>query len=151
MAGTGLASVEDILCRIDNLLSLVEEVPGPDLTSVDGGTVEAARNALQAEQDRARLFGADMFPNPGWAILLHLFVAGAEGEEVDSGALCAAAGVPDTVALRHLAVMVAAKLVTRRPHSNNPGATYLTLTPAGETALSDYFSRTPGARDAVAA
>jgi DNA-binding MarR family transcriptional regulator len=151
MSGTGLATIEDILRRIDNLLRIVDEVPAPDLSGVDGGIVEAARKALQAEQDRARLFGADMFPNPGWAILLHLFVAASEGHELDGDALSAAAGVPQPVALRHLATLVSAKLVRRQPHPDRPDATYLTLAPAGERALYEYLGRTPTNVDAAAA
>ena len=148
-----LASIEDILCRIDNLLRIVDEVPSADLQLKGAGAemVDAAARALKAEQERAEFFGPDMFPNPGWAILLQIFVSGAKGDAVDTDALCAAAGVPETVALRHLAVLVSAKLVRRQPRRGSPETTCLTLTPAGEKALCDYFSRAPRDRDAAAA
>jgi hypothetical protein len=153
MAGAGLASIEDLLGRIDNLLRIVDEVPGGQLQLKGAETeiVEAAGRALKVEQERARFFGAEMFFNPGWAILLHLFVSSANGRPVDTGNLCLAAGVPDTVALRHLAVLVSANFVRRRPNPDHPGATCLTLTALGEKALCDYFSRAPRERDAAAA
>jgi DNA-binding MarR family transcriptional regulator len=92
-----------------------------------------------------------MFPHPGWAILLHLFVAASEGHELDGDALSAAAGVPRPVALPHLARLVSAKLVRRQPHHHRPDATYLTLTPAGERALHEYLGRAPTNMDAAAA
>ena len=148
-----LASIEDILCRIDHLLRIVDEVPcaGLQLKVAGAEMVEAAASALRAEQERATFFGADMFPNPGWAMLLQIYVSDARGNAVDTDALCAAAGVPETVALRHLAVLVSAKLVRRQPHAGRPEATCLALTPAGEKALCDYFSRAPRERDAAAA
>jgi DNA-binding MarR family transcriptional regulator len=153
MAARGLASIDDILNRIDTLLRIVDEVPEPDFSpaAVEAEVVEAAYRALKAEQERAQLFGADMFPNPGWAILLHLFVSGAEGRHVNSAGLCAPAGVPETVALRHLAVLVAAKLVRRQPHHSSADSIYLALTPEGKKRLCDYFSRAPRDRDAAAA
>ena len=148
-----LASIEDILCRIDNLLRIVDEVPGADLPlgGAEAEIVEAASRALEAEQERAHHFGADMFPNPGWAMLLQIFVSRAKGGAVDTDMLCAAAGVPETVALRHLAVLVSAKLVRRQPHGGKPETSCLALTAAGEKALCDYFSRAPRERDAAAA
>jgi hypothetical protein len=153
MAKTGLASVEEILARVENLLRTVEEVPGSCVSPAEAEAelVEAACRALRAEQARSELFGRDLFPNPGWAMLLHLFVSDAEGRPVTSAGICAAAGVSETVALRHLAVLVTAKLVRRQPQPGNPGTIYLTLAPAGKKRLCDYFSQRPRDRDAAAA
>jgi DNA-binding MarR family transcriptional regulator len=153
MAGPGLASVEDILARVENLLRTVEELPGSCVSASDfeADLVEAAHRALRSEKKRSELFGAELFANPGWAMLLHLFVSSAEGRPVTSSGICAAAGVTETVALRHLAVLVTAKLVRRQPHPGNPGAIELALTPAGKKRLCDYFSQRPRDRDAAAA
>jgi DNA-binding MarR family transcriptional regulator len=153
MAGAGLSSIEDILGRIDNLLNAVAEVPGSASpgSEMQAETVAAAYRALKAEQKRAQSFGADMFLNPGWAILLHLFVSGAEGRYVNSAGICAAAGVPEHVALRHLAVLVAAKLVRREGSQDNSATARLMLTAAGEKRLGEYFSPASPDRDAAAA
>jgi DNA-binding MarR family transcriptional regulator len=131
----------------------VEEVPGSCVSAseVEAELVEAAHRALRAEQERSELFGPDLFPNPAWAMLLHLFVSDTEGRPVTSSGICAAAGVTETVALRNLAVLVTAKLVRRQPQPGNPGAIYLTLTPAGKERLCEYFSQRPRDRDAAAA
>jgi hypothetical protein len=145
--------IEEIVWRLDNLLQAVDEVPAPDLgpSGLEPDLVVAARRMLKEEQERGQLFGPDMFPNPGWAIVLHLFVCAAEGRSVSLEGACAAAGVPEDVALRHIAVLVAAKLVRRQARHGYADTIYLTLTPAGETCLRGFFNRDPRDKDAAAA
>ena len=151
--GRNRSSIEEIVCRLDKLLQAVDEASGPDAdaSGVEPDMIYDARRTLKAEEERARLFGADMFPNPGWVILLHLFVSGAEGRQVNIAGACAAAGVPETVALRHIAVLVAAKLIRRQSHHSHQTATHLRLTPSGEEKLCGYFSRAPRDEGAAAA
>ena len=134
--------IEDIVQRLDALLRTVDEVPGGNASApVRQDIVEAARRSLAALRERERLFGAGLFTDPAWTILLQLFVAGEEGREVKAGCVCAAAAVPDTVALRCIALLVSAKLVKRRPHGQDAEGTYLELTHTGQARLCDYFNR----------
>lgn len=151
-AGRRDGGIEDIVLRLDDLLRAVEELPGGAAADkdVEAEMLDAARRTLDAERARGRLFSPDMFPNPGWAMLLHLLISGGEGRQVDTRAACAAAGVPENVALRHIAVLVAGKLVRREPGRDDP-ATYLALTPLGKATLCEYFGGAPKARDAAAA
>jgi DNA-binding MarR family transcriptional regulator len=147
------SAIEEIVCRLDDLLRTVDEMPRPEPGSrgLEPDMIDAAARLLKAEQERAQQFGPDMFPNPGWAILLHLFVSRAQGRYVDMAAACATAGVAENVALRHVAVLVAAKLVRRQQIHADRGEIYLTLTPIGEERLCEYFNRAPRDKGAAAA
>ena len=134
--------IEDIVQRLDALLRTMDEVPGGAAPiPVRQDIMEAARKSLSALRERGRLFGAGLFTDPAWTILLQLFVAGEEGRKAKAECVCAAASVPETVALRCIALLVSAKLVKRRPHAGDPAGTYLELTEAGRARLCEYFNR----------
>ena len=135
-------NIEDIVQRLDALLRTMDEVPsGGASGAVRRDMLEAAQRSLAALRERERLFGAGLFTDPAWTILLQLFVAGEEGREAKSETLCVAAAVPETVALRCIALLVLAKLVKRRARLSEREGTYLELTEAGQARLCDYFNR----------
>ncbi len=51
---------------------------------------------------REASFGAALFSEPAWDILLHLFVAAADGRPVSVSSACKGAAAPATTALRRL-------------------------------------------------
>ncbi len=136
--------IEEIVRRLDELLRAMDEVPaaGPAGIIAQDGMLEAARHALWAQRERERVFGRGLFADPAWDILLELFVAGAEGRQANVVSVCAAAGVPETVALRCIALLVAGKLVRRQPHSADPQGIYLVLSDSGAATLCEYLSQT---------
>jgi len=69
-------------------------------------------------------FGADLFADPAWDILLDLYVKNGRNEDVSVTQACSAAVVPVTTALRYITVLADRGLIER---SKNPddGRSYL--------------------------
>lgn len=63
---------------------------------------------------RNELFGAPLFRDPAWDMLLELFVAHEGGRQVSVSSLCYASGVPLTTALRQIARLEKHGLIERR-------------------------------------
>lgn len=70
------------------------------------------------------VFGADLFADPAWDILLDLYVKNGRSEDVSVTQACSAAVVPVTTALRYITVLADRGLIER---SKNPddGRSYL--------------------------
>ena len=98
---------------------------------------------------RARFLDGGLFGEPGWAILLDLFVAASEGREVPVISTCIASGSPQTTALRWIALLERRGLVMRRPDPSDSRSALLTLTPAADTAVADYFTCIGNIEDAL--
>jgi DNA-binding MarR family transcriptional regulator len=62
---------------------------------------------------RTELFGAPLFREPAWDMLLELYSAYERGERLSVSALCYASGVPVTTALRQLRQLEKHGLVQR--------------------------------------
>lgn len=77
-----------------------------------------AAEILQSRRKRERVFGANLFADPAWDMLLDLFVSRLRHHPVCVSSLCIAARVPPTTALRWIRNMeVHGELVRRRdPH-----------------------------------
>jgi DNA-binding MarR family transcriptional regulator len=63
-------------------------------------TAREIRQLLKARRARAAFFGADLFADPAWDILLFTYAARLEQQRVSIGAVCESAAVPSTTALR---------------------------------------------------
>lgn len=74
---------------------------------------ECARAQLALRRRREALFGAALFGEPAWEILLMLFVAHQEGRYVTVSNLCHEAAAPATTVHRWLLVLTAEGLVVR--------------------------------------
>ena len=78
-----------------------------------------AAEILQSRRRRERVFGANLFADPAWDMLLELFVQEERGNPVHVSSLCMASAVPTTTALRWIGTLTEAKLLERRPTGNN--------------------------------
>jgi DNA-binding MarR family transcriptional regulator len=63
-------------------------------------TIAIARLMVARRRQRDKLFGADNFGEPGWDMLLDLYIAQADMRTISTSSLCVASGVPPTTALR---------------------------------------------------
>jgi hypothetical protein len=61
---------------------------------------EFVRGLIRQRQRRSAAFGADLFADPVWDMMLDLLAARLDGRAVRTSSLCIAAGVPTTTALR---------------------------------------------------
>ncbi|SER22685.1 DNA-binding transcriptional regulator, MarR family [Sphingobium sp. YR768] len=72
-----------------------------------------ARIMLRSRERRKHSFPSVTFGEPGWDMILQLYVAYCAGEVIDVSGLCGCTGVSKTTALRHLDRLAAQQLVER--------------------------------------
>jgi CheY-like chemotaxis protein len=99
------------------------------------------RRCMRFERARAELFGRDMVAAPAWDMLLDLLNAQLRGERVSVSSLCVASGGPPTTALRRIADLQAAGLLTRTPDPKDRRRVYVDLTELGQARLDAFLSR----------
>lgn len=94
-----------------------------------------ARRLERARQERARFMPATLFGEPGWSLLLDLFIAHHEGRVVNTSGACFGANLPQTTGLRWLEKLDAAGLIARRPHPHDTRFVMVELTASGLTRM----------------
>ncbi|HMS19419.1 hypothetical protein [uncultured Sphingorhabdus sp.] len=97
------------------------------------------REIIKLRRMRERLLGEDLFADPGWDILLDLFAAQEEGQQVSVSSLCIAAAVPPTTALRWITNMTEAGYLIRRQDPYDARRVYIELSENMTGKLKDYF------------
>jgi hypothetical protein len=127
--------------------------PGPaEVATLTASQLLAAAHGLwSARGVRDRIFGRDLFPNPAWNILLDLFIAGEEGRSVTIKSACAAAGVPQSTALRYIAHLIEVRLAARQQHPSDARSAHLRLSERGRRQMVTYLSLTAASRDRTGA
>jgi hypothetical protein len=101
-----------------------------------------ARGLERARHERERFMPAQLFGEPGWALLIDLFIAHHEGRMVNTSGACFGANLPQTTGLRWLDKLDAAGLIARRPHPHDTRFVLVELTVSGlarMTATLDHF------------
>lgn len=73
----------------------------------------------------------DIFGEPGWDLLLDLYIASHDRKTVSVTSACVAAAVPVTTALRWLGHLEAKGLVLRAPDASDRRRMLVSLTPRG--------------------
>jgi len=84
-----------------------------------------------ARRSIGRIVGRDLVSDPGWDILLDLYVNHMQARPVFVCGLCLAAQVPQTTALRWIATLEKRGLVDRAPDANDRRRSFVRLTEAG--------------------
>lgn len=97
---------------------------GPDL-------VDFARRLERARQERALFISPDFFGEPGWSLMLDLYIAHHEGRVVNTSGACFGASVPQTTGLRWIEKLAAAGLIMRHPHPQDTRFVMIELSPHG--------------------
>jgi hypothetical protein len=93
--------------------------------------VAFARRLERARQERQRFIPAELFGEPGWSLMLDLFIAHHEGRVVNTSGACFGANVPQTTGLRWLEKLDAAGLIARHSHPQDTRFVMITLSPDG--------------------
>ena len=119
----------------DNLLT--------DLPVVRTDRPELGEVALQIYRDRRRrnaIFGDDsLFAEPAWDILLDLFVAAKLQKRVSITSACIGAAVPNTTALRWLAVLEQKHLVDREADADDARRVFVRLSDKAYRKMVEYL------------
>jgi hypothetical protein len=98
------------------------------------------RRIIQQRQMRAKFFGAELFADPAWDMLLDLTAARVEHTRVSVTSLCIASGVPPTTALRWIGQMTGAGLFERVEDETDRRRVFITLSAPAADAMARYFA-----------
>ncbi len=98
------------------------------------------RQTIRNRRLRHRYFDPALFADPAWDILLDLFAARIEGQQVSVSSLCIAAAVPPTTALRWVRQMTDNGLCRRIDDSLDKRRAFIALGDQGYLAMCRYFA-----------
>jgi DNA-binding MarR family transcriptional regulator len=129
-------------------LSMIARAAGERGASGNGGRNDepsdaelavVAQKYLRMRQKRANFFGADVFADPAWEILLDLYAAGVEGRVVSITSACIASGVPTTTALRWITLLVSRGAVRRAPDARDHRRSHLYLSSGAKAVIAEWL------------
>lgn len=147
------AELEDEASRSHLTASPRAEEPRAPLDD-DARWLRHARRLYRDRRSRAQIFGDEtLFGEPGWDILLDLFIAAKERKRVPVTSACIGAAVPTTTALRWLAVLEDRGLVLREADPTDARRIFVRLSAEAYAKMVAYFARaaTADADDTVEA
>lgn len=147
---TRLSQLSEEVARIAATLAALAADDVPDLKRVDAdaagkqtgqdkATVQAVQNLIDARQLRYKFFGADLFADPAWDMLLELLRAEIEQHRVTVSSLTRASNVPATTALRWIKIMTDRGLLNRSADPTDARRIFLELSPTSSLAMRAYF------------
>ena len=106
---------------------------------------EMARLSYAKRRKRATIFGdPELFGEPGWDILLDLYIAQAEEKSVSVSSACIGSAAPPTTGLRWRGVLAEQDLVTREHDPHDQRRVLVRLTEKALDAMDRYFSSSAG-------
>lgn len=101
-----------------------------------------ARAEAARRRDRRELLGEfGILSDPAWDILLELYISDATGSQIYASLIGSETGIPQSTALRWLAVLEKSGLVRRRIDVFDKRRQWVGLTPRARTILQKHFSR----------
>lgn len=118
--------------------------PQPSAADLRSSDAMVIRDIIRARRLREELFGAGLFADPAWDILLDLTAARIEGRSVAVSSLCIAAAVPATTALRWIKQLTEAGLLRRVADPDDGRRVFIELTDRAAAAMTAYFAAVPG-------
>lgn len=135
-------SVEAILRKLDELKELVGNLTDRSTTAVSGEPLllAIAEEEFEVRLIRPALFGSMLqFGEPGWDILLDLYLAEANGRRLSSTSAGVVAGVRSTTIHRWLDILHDEGFIDRTPDNSDRRRNWIHLTPKGRDLLDTYF------------
>ena len=128
---TAARQLDDVESRLREHLHQYPEIrriiKRPSQTDTPEG--QFARHLLAVRRQREAMFGAHLFADPAWDMLLDLFAAHQEKVNVSASSLCIAAAVPATTALRWISSMTKEGILIRRGDPNDRRRVWIALAP----------------------
>lgn len=103
-------------------------------------TAEQVRKLIVTRRSRSDVLGKHLFADPAWDILLEAYATELEHQRVSIGALCAAAGVPASVALRWVRTLENEGLLLRNQEADDQADGRIELSPKGSSAMTSLLS-----------
>lgn len=106
------------------------------------GRAAMARERIRQRRLRDQFFADDVFADPVWDMLLDLYAAHYEGQEVPVSSLCIAASVPATTALRWIKSMTDRGWLVRSRDVGDGRRVFLRLSDDARSRLDAWFDGT---------
>lgn len=104
--------------------------------------LEQARAEVARRKDRRALLGSfGILGDPAWDMLLELYISDVSGARLYASVVGAEAGIPQSTALRWIAVLEKDGLVRRRDDVFDKRRQWVGLTPTARKTLDRHFSR----------
>lgn len=111
-----------------------------EISMIEARLVLHARMILDHRNKRRTHLPGELFGEPGWEMLVDLFIQNHLGRSISVSSLCQAANSPNTTALRHLGLLEKYKLVERYPASHDKRVIYVKLTTEGYVRLGTHLA-----------
>lgn len=113
---------------------------GQKVEANSGPSCAQLKQLLKARRARATFFGAHLFPDPAWDILLQAYVALLEEEPLLVSTICRESVVPATTALRWISILEGDGLLYRRHDPGGERRSWLELSRSGRVAMEQYLA-----------
>lgn len=130
----------------------VEHSPWGSAEEEPNGTllIYIAEAMYRHRQSRRELFPNGLFGEPGWDILLDLFISSRRNRQVTVSDACLASLVPSTTALRSLAQLEQEGMVERHRDPQDGRRIYVRMLPDAEARMIAYLTQVLRERQASA-
>lgn len=123
--------IERIGCILDELKAKRDDRLAPQPAGDTLDLLGLARAMYRHRRKRDEAFEARLFSDPGWDILLDLFIAAEEGKQISVSSACIGSSAPSTTALRHLSALVRHGLICRKSSDSDSRVSWVSLSPMG--------------------
>ena len=104
-------------------------------------TVRCARQLLGLRRLREEMLGGNLFADPAWDLLLHLYVESAAGKQVAISGLCSAAKVRPTTGLRWINLLVDAGLLEKSDDPEDARRVFVGFAPGADESIHHILAR----------
>lgn len=99
----------------------------------------AALEEYRCRKSRYKYVKSQLFSEPGWDILLDLFVARIDGKRISVTSACAASDCPPTTSLRWISVLESDGLVVRASDSSDGRRYWVMISDSGFRSMTEYL------------
>lgn len=89
---------------------------------------------------RTRCFDSDIFSEPGWDILLDLYIHHVKGRKLKITGLSQGNDIPTSTALRWLQVLERKGLISREDSCSDSRITWIVITPGGVARMQHFLT-----------
>lgn len=96
----------------------------------------------RTRRNRDRVFGADLFFDPAWEIMLDLFIARCRNKEICVSSACVASNAPPSTALRYLGLLIDQGIVIRRESESDRRMKQVSLSDRAFLQMSEILAKT---------
>jgi DNA-binding MarR family transcriptional regulator len=139
-----LQQLSEEVGRIANILASLSEdepVAAPEIAPPDEDALGPGqiRAIIRARRMRDHYFGATLFADPAWDMLLDLMAARLDRQRVAVSSLCIAAAVPATTALRWIKTLTDQGLFVRQADPQDGRRVYIELSDKAAAGLEAYL------------